>query len=495
MRKILLLFAALLTIVQARAYDALVDGIFYNLNAETHEAEVTYETPSYNSYSGDVVIPSSITYSDVTYSVTSIGQNAFLHCTGLTSIIIPEGVVSIGTGAFLGCSSLSSIPIPSSVTSIELQAFDGTAWLDSQPDGVVYAGNVAYCYKGTMPENTSITLEDGTVSISEYAFAERSELKSITIPNSVISIGWAAFMDCTSLTYITIPNSVTSIDGGAFGDCSSLTTVYLGSGIKPIGEVAFLGCTSLTSVISKIKTPYFFGEGCFDEILPSCILTVPYGTTAAYEASGWTTDVFGGGIVEAPQEDVTIAIGSAGIATYCYDHDLDFSDVEGLKAYIVSGFSPSTGTLTLTPVTTVPAGEGLLLKGAEGSYEVPFTTTDMYYSNLLKGVTTATEIEPTDGDNTNFILANGKHGIGFYTLSERGELAAGKAYLQLPTSSVSSLARAIKLVFGDEITGIVETEAETKEGDNIYYDLQGKRVENPTRGLYIVNGMKVFVDK
>ena len=368
-------------------------------------------------------------------SVTSIGINAFTG-TSLTSITIPNGVTEIGVGAFLQCESLTSVTIPNSVTSIGNAAFSMTPWYDNQPDGLVYAGKVAYRYKGTMPQNTNIILEEGTLGIAG-----------------------SAFDGCTGLTSITIPSSVTSI-----------------------GDFAF-ECDNLISVRVKIPTPLSIGEGTFWNRF-NATLYVPVGSKAAYEAAQYWLDFKE--IIEIPD----VNVGSTGFATFCSPVDMDFSGVTDIKAYIASGFNPSTGTLVLTRVTEVPAGEGLYIVGDEGSYDVPATTTDMVYSNLLKGVTTATTISPTDGDNTNFILANGSHGVGFYTLSAAGELAAGKAYLQLPTASVASV-KAINVVFNDEETAIKDVE----QSPNVQgiYNLQGQQVNAPRRGLYIINGKKVII--
>ena len=114
----------------------------------------------------------------------------------------------------------------------------------------------------------------------------------------------------------------------------------------------------------------------------------------------------------------------------------------------------------------------------------------MFYSNLLRGVTTATTIYPTDGSYTNFILANGSQRVAFYSLSEAGELAAGKAYLQLPTASVSEV-KAISVIFDDDEDAIqsIEEESQTER----IYNLQVQHVTAPKNGLYIVNGKKVFI--
>ncbi len=116
-----LLFLVLMLLPMLASADAVeVDGIYYILVNKVKQAEVT-SNPNY--YSGEVVIPSSVTYNDVEYSVTSIGGSAFLNCTSLTSITIPKSVTSIGERAFENCRSLTSITIPNSVTSIGNSAF------------------------------------------------------------------------------------------------------------------------------------------------------------------------------------------------------------------------------------------------------------------------------------------------------------------------------------------------------------------------------------
>ena len=178
-----------------------LDGILFN-----KEKTELLEYPA--GKSGEYVIPN---------DVISISGFAFEDCNNLTSIEIPDSVTSIGAFAFSCCKKLTSVIIPSSVTSIGDGAFEDTPWYNSQPDGLLYAGKVAYRYKGEMPKNTKITLKDDTVEISGYAFFACGGLTNIEIPNSVTSIGELAFAGCTSLTSIEIPDSVTSIGYHACG--------------------------------------------------------------------------------------------------------------------------------------------------------------------------------------------------------------------------------------------------------------------------------------
>ncbi len=191
---------------------------------------------------------SGLTSITIPNSVTSIGYSAFSNCNRLTTITIPDCVTSIGYSAFSGCKGLTNITIPNSLTSIGEGAFKDTTWYNNQPDGLVYAGKVAYSYKGTMPSNTTIVLKEGTLGIADSAFSDCNELTSVTIPDSVTNIGDGAFSSCTKLTSITIGNGVKSIGGAAFKSCTNLTSISIPNSVTSIGYYAFGWCNGLTSI-------------------------------------------------------------------------------------------------------------------------------------------------------------------------------------------------------------------------------------------------------
>ena len=178
----------------------------------------------------------------------SSNKKLYLNDEPVTSLIIPDGVTSIGDYAFSNCTGLTNVTIGNNVTSIGNYAFYNTSWYNNQPDGLVYAGKVAYGYKGTMPSNTSIVIKEGTLGIAGCAFYDCSGLTSITIPDSVTSIGSGVFSGCTGLTSITIPDSVTSIGGSAFYGCTGLTSITIPDSVTSIGGGIFYGCSRLTSV-------------------------------------------------------------------------------------------------------------------------------------------------------------------------------------------------------------------------------------------------------
>ena len=120
--------------------------------------------------------------------IAEIGSSAFLGCTALTSVSLPSTLTKINFWAFKNCTSLSTLSIPSSVVSIGDNAFDNCLWYTNQSNGIVYAGKVAYKYKGKLADNSSVTIKSGTVSIADYAFTDQ-KLTSVTLPSSLVSIG------------------------------------------------------------------------------------------------------------------------------------------------------------------------------------------------------------------------------------------------------------------------------------------------------------------
>ena len=221
-KSLLLFVLALWVSSAASAYDAKVNGIYYDLSYPS--AKVTYASTSYNSYSNSVVIPPSVTYSGKTYSVTSIGPSAFRGSTGMTSVTIPSSVTDIGDYAFQNCTGLTSVNIPGSVTSIGEGVFYGCSGL------------------------TTVTMVSRVTSIPEYTFNKCVSLENFTIPSSVITIERYAFSGCSGLSNISIPTSVTTIKYKAFDDCSNLTSVTLPPSITTIESYAFSGCAYLTSI-------------------------------------------------------------------------------------------------------------------------------------------------------------------------------------------------------------------------------------------------------
>ena len=319
-----LLLSLLMSIMSISAFaeDVEINGIRYSLNDETLEAEVARKYGE--EYSGDIIIPETVDYDDKTYSVTSIGYDAFRYCSGLTSVTIGNSVTSIGTGAFLACEGLTSVTIGNSVTSIGDYAFSGCKGLTSItiPNSVTSIGTCAFssCVLESIVvedgntfydsrDNCNAIIETNTnkllqgckntvipnsvTIIGAGAFYWLPGLTSITIPNSVKEIGSSAFHNCKSLTSVTIPNGVEYIGGSAFLSCTSLTSITIPNSVTSIGEGAFFHCKGLTSVISLIEEPFEItydvfkndNEDTYGWDFTSATLYVPAGTKSKYEST------------------------------------------------------------------------------------------------------------------------------------------------------------------------------------------------------------------
>lgn len=291
--KKLLTSALLLAIpMLASAYDALIDGIYYNLNTEVKTAEVTYLFNDNGGYSGSYDIPKTIIYDGEEYSVTAIGDKAFQSCHNVSSITIPNSVTTIGGMAFYNCNNLIIMDIPNSVTTIGNSAFSGCQGLTSItiPNSVTSIGSYAFqqCLR-----LTSVTIPNSVTTIGNGVFLGCSNLTSVTLPNSMTCIGNSFFQGCSNLTSITIPKSVTTIEKGAFSWCSFLDSVTIPNSVTSIGEEAFYRCTNLKSVIIP-NSVTSIGVYAFGDCTSLTSLTIPNSVTsigdhAFYGCTGFTS--------------------------------------------------------------------------------------------------------------------------------------------------------------------------------------------------------------
>ena len=273
MRKLFSFILLALLPVVASAYDAEVNGVFYNFSED--EATVTFmkydeggNPMIISGYTGSVTIPSSVTFDGKTYVVTSINTYTFYR-SSVISVTIPESVKSIGEGAFEACRNLVSITIPGSVAGIGRNAFLDCSGLTSiiLGDGLTSIGNSAFrnCYS-----LTSVDIPSSVARIEDNAFESCKGLTDVTIPGCVASIGSKAFSGCTGLTSLTIGVGVTNISQLAFSGCTGLPSVTIPESVTSIGNYAFYNCTSLTSVsvpesITEIGGDVFYNTPWFDK--------------------------------------------------------------------------------------------------------------------------------------------------------------------------------------------------------------------------------------
>jgi len=396
MKKQILLFVMMLLPMMASAQSSVKIGdIYYKLNSADKTAEVVY---SRFRYTGDVIIPSSVTYNNVDYSVTSIANQAFARSTDLTSVSIPATVKSIGSNIFSECTSLASIVIEKGNAVYDTRE-NCNAIIETASNKLLYG-----CMNSAIP--------DGVTSIENSAFSGCTGLTSINIPNSVTSIGNSAFSGCTGLTSINIPNSVTDLGNNAFESCSSLAKVelnnnaivserykyenmisikdifgtqvkeyVLGENVTSIGDGAFCYCTNLTSVymtdnVTSIGKQAFFycneltsinmsdnltsiGELAFYNCYHLASITIPSGVTSIDQ---WT--------FEGCAEIKKVEIYSSAILSKEYHQSYSLAnffgsqveeyvlgeDVTSLGKYVFSGCTKMTSINI--PINLTNIGEG-----------------------------------------------------------------------------------------------------------------------------------------
>ncbi len=276
------LLCCLAVLCSVNTFAFSVNGIYYKALGGDSVA-VTYDESSsnpYNAYSGKVTIPSTVTYNEKTYRVTSISRLAFADCKGLFSVTIPASITSIGPFVFRSCYDLIYLKYEGNIASWCAIDFDpewNSALYRSFPK--LYINNEAI---------TDLVIPDGISIIKDGTFQSTS-LTSVVIPNSVTTIGESAFEHCDSLTSVVVGNNVTTIGESAFNDCDKLYTVSIGNGITTIKDEAFYGCGKLFHLSITAEIPPTVGENVFTSTPSGLKVKVPCGSIQKYQTiSPWS---------------------------------------------------------------------------------------------------------------------------------------------------------------------------------------------------------------
>ncbi len=498
MRRLLFIILCLAMVATSKAQDADFsvsnsDGvtIYYNItDAVNHTVEVTNKYGQkmleklnnsmtwgdYIRYTASVLrIPQTVDHAGNTYTVTKCGDEAFI-LGQMTQVILPSTIKEIGDWTFYSCQDLSTLNLPEGMTRIGGSAFHGMQSLHTitfpstlktvgewlfRDTGIEYIHNL---------ENTQLT------ELPNQFAGMNAFIKEVKLPATMKILRGQCLMQ-SAFPEITIPEGVTVIEAYAFGQVYTLKKVTMKSATPPIG-------TGTINNSSDLK------------------IYVPTDATQPYESAAEWLDYKG-------KYYEKVSFGTTGYTTYYLENE-NFLIPTGCTAYIITGVTPSGSITTpdqavvkaFTAGKIIPKQTGFILQGTPNTtvvYQANVTGAEEDVTgNLLVG--TATEQEISGAGYKYYIFsADGDQGLGFYKQGTRGgasiKLKPHRAGLRLD----ESIGRAKSLIFDfdaarreAETTGIRSVRPEMQRRDNAVYDLQGRRVINPTHGIYIINGKKII---
>lgn len=478
----LMLVAIMFFSITASAYDFEVDGICYNVvSISDLTCEVTYKSLNKaDSYVGDVVIPKVVSYKNKSFSVTSIGKEAFSNCSGLTSITIPNSVTSIRPVAFRWCSNLTKLVIEDGESALEL-SFNQTAYTG---EGQFYDCPIETLYIG---RNLSY---EGKQSDGYSPFAYNKSIKDITIAHSVTSLGEYAFYECTGLTNITIPNSVISIGNYAFSGCTGVKSIVFEDGEK-ILKIGYNGDEP------GLKTRSLFNDCPIEKLY--------IGRNLSCEQAGLFEN-------QKRLKDVTLSNNVTSITHMEFEYCTALtnftipSSVTSMGGYAFAGCTSLTSVTIPNSVTSL-GEKAFAWSSSLMSITIPNTVASIEEETFqnCSGLTTI-----TIGNSVSSIKDDAFEGCSALTSITslnptpptvgKGNFT-NKQFMDMvvyvPREAVSAYQSADTWknfwdIQGIDVTGIQSIET-TKQTPTAIYDLQGRKLTKPKKGINIIGGKKILV--
>ena len=453
--------------------------------------------------------------------LTSIGKEAFQSC-AITGLNLPNSLKTMEDHAFMYCTRLKSVKGGDSVESFGTNCFGGCESLTeiTFPKGLKKVGDFALANCSNL---RTVTMNEGLEEIGNDAFLQCTSLDNVVIPNTVKTIGWEAFRYCLNLRSIVVPNSVESMDYGTFRYCTGLEEVTLSNKLKnipawcfeqvPLKRIeipnsvtsimpfAFMGCTALSEVkwsnsLEEIGAQSFLNTSLSKLVFPESLVHI--GEFAFLQCENLqevhiprsVVSIYDGAFQECPILDLV----------YCYaltpptmphtnppfalcDNPVKVHIYEGLReVYEESiGWSASIqdNVLILVDDMEPMKVESLSIDNAP-----------IYCDIGDAGVATAT-IYPANAFNKDLLWSCSDESILYIDEFTGQYMAFGVGTATITaTATDGSGASASALVYVTDGSGVEMIE--TDDAINTIYDLQGRRVKNPTKGIYVVNGKKVI---
>lgn len=261
-----------------------VDGVSYFKTDKDKKEVCVHWQSGHKPYSGDVIVPETVTYREEVWRVTGVGESCFFGSGELTSVKLPSSVTKIDEYAFYGCPKLTDFDFPPMLAFIGESAFGGSSFTKVRiPETVTAMGNAVFENSEKLRE---ATLPSSLTTAPDYLFSGCGALERVDMPSTVAVIGGRAFNECLSLKNVEFPAGLTTIGTMAFHSCTSLESISLPSTVTEIGDGAFAMCDAVRSVTSSATEPPAIGGQTFADLY-DVTLYVPEGCRGSYRAASY----------------------------------------------------------------------------------------------------------------------------------------------------------------------------------------------------------------
>lgn len=296
-----------------KASDFKEGALYYTILSEDNAICRVDKAPFDAPYSGDIVVPETVTHNGKTYAIISLDSSifdgcnitsvridaklttlpdyTFRMCRNLSEIILPETLTTIGAYAFYNCYNLESIVLPENLETIFDYSFCGCRSLKSItiPPKAVFSSSAVCIFSGCS-SLTNVILKNEELDINGLcSFENCTSLKEIIMPKTIKTIGTGCYSGCTSIESIDLIDDIESISPQAFEGCTHLKSIVFGKNLKSIGKEAFKLCYDISTIKCKNNAPRSFDNSAFTDIVyNAATVTVPWGSLELYRnCEGW----------------------------------------------------------------------------------------------------------------------------------------------------------------------------------------------------------------